>query len=52
MSGATLQCARAALADFTIHTLVLKGSADIVAFPELATCVSWPWSTERRSRVR
>lgn len=43
VTGATLRCARAELADFTVHTLVLKGMAEIVAFPELDTCVSWPW---------
>lgn len=44
VSGATIRCASAELAEFTIHTLVLKGTAEIVAFPELDTCVSWPWS--------
>jgi hypothetical protein len=48
VSGATLRCAQAELTAFTVHTLVLKGTAETVAFPEFDTCVSWPWSVERR----
>jgi hypoxanthine phosphoribosyltransferase len=43
-SGATLRRSFLELAEFSVTTLVLKGTADIVAFPELDTCVTWPWT--------
>ena len=43
-SGATLRRSILELPGFTVTTLVLKGTADIVAFPELDTCVTWPWT--------
>jgi hypoxanthine phosphoribosyltransferase len=43
VTGATLRRAAEELASYTISTLVLKGDADLVAFPELETCVTWPW---------
>jgi hypoxanthine phosphoribosyltransferase len=44
VTGATLRSAAAALGGLTISTLVLKGDADLVAFPEIETCVTWPWT--------
>lgn len=44
VTGATLQKAAEELNGLTISTLVLKGEADLVAFPELDGCVLWPWS--------
>jgi hypoxanthine phosphoribosyltransferase len=44
VTGATLRSAAAQLEDLTISTLVLKGDADLVAFPEIETCVTWPWT--------
>lgn len=44
VTGATLELARALLpAGVLVTTLVLKGRADVVLFPELRTCVRWPW---------
>ncbi len=43
-SGSTLQRATRELPGFEVTTFVLKGTADIVAFPELDTCVTWPWT--------
>lgn len=43
VSGKTIATAREALAGYTITTFVLKGQADIVAFPEISECVVWPW---------
>src|SRR5690606_33675991 len=43
VSGATLAAARAALPGRAVPTLALKGRADLVAFPEVASCVAWPW---------
>jgi hypoxanthine phosphoribosyltransferase len=44
VTGATLRRAAAELHGLTISTLVLKGDADLVAFPEIETCVTWPWT--------
>lgn len=46
VSGKTMTTAREALAGYTITTFVLKGQADIVAFPEISECVAWPWKTD------
>ncbi|HKI56778.1 MAG TPA: phosphoribosyltransferase [Trueperaceae bacterium] len=43
VTGATLAAAAALFPDQTVTTLVLKGRADVVAFPEIASCVAWPW---------
>ena len=43
-SGSTLQRATRELPGFEVTTFVLKGTADIVAFPELDACVTWPWT--------
>ncbi len=43
VSGATLEAARAALPALEVTTLTLKGRADLVIFPEVASCVAWPW---------
>ena len=45
VSGKTLTTAQRFLADASITTLVLKGQADIVLFPNISTCVYWPWHT-------
>ena len=46
VSGKTLKCAVENLQNFTVYTFVLKGKADYVLFPEINTCVDWPWKTE------
>ena len=46
VTGKTLAVAKAQLPNVQITTLVLKGSADIVLFPEIAACVKWPWHAE------
>ena len=43
VSGKTLETAKALFEDCEVTTFVLKGQADISAFPEVATCVDWPW---------
>ncbi len=43
VTGATLAAAAALFAEHPLTTLVLKGQADVVAFPEIAACVDWPW---------
>lgn len=43
VSGQTLALAKSVLTGYAITTLVLKGQADHVLFPEVAACVHWPW---------
>lgn len=44
VTGQTMRLARdTVLAGCQVTTLVMKGKADIVVFPEVATCVAWPW---------
>jgi len=47
VSGKTLNTARQILSGHTISTFVLKGKADFVLFPEIKTCVNWPWHMEK-----
>ena len=45
VSGKTLNAAIKLLpADISVTTLALKGCADIVLFPEIESCVQWPWN--------
>ncbi len=44
VSGKTLETAKEILGLFKVTTLVLKGTADIVLFPDIKTCVHWPWN--------
>lgn len=43
VTGKTMDVAKRALADHDITTLVCKGRGDIVLYPEIRTCVLWPW---------
>ena len=43
VSGRTLALAKEILAGHQVTTLVMKGQADIVLFPEIGECVRWPW---------
>ena len=43
VSGKTLALAKQVLDKYHVTTLVMKGQADIVLFPEITTCVQWPW---------
>jgi hypoxanthine phosphoribosyltransferase len=44
VSGQTLAIAKQNLPQqVDVVTLVLKGNADIVLFPEIENCVNWPW---------
>jgi xanthine phosphoribosyltransferase len=47
VTGKTLKCAVNNLQNFTVYTFVLKGKADYVLFPEINTCVDWPWKSEQ-----
>ena len=43
VSGKTLEMAKKLLDGCKVTTFVLKGEAEISAFPEITTCVNWPW---------
>ena len=43
VSGQTFDLARNLLSDHHVVTLVLIGTADYVLFPEIKSCVQWPW---------
>ncbi|MBU9889120.1 MAG: phosphoribosyltransferase [Candidatus Omnitrophica bacterium] len=48
VTGKTLEAARALVPrTVKVRTLVLKGRADIVLFPEIRPCVNWPWNKLR-----
>ena len=46
VSGQTIKIAKQYLTNHNIKTFVLKGKADFVLFPEINTCVSWPWNSQ------
>lgn len=43
VSGRTLDVAKTLLPNHYVTTLVMKGRADHVLFPEVTSCVVWPW---------
>lgn len=43
VSGRTLSLARELLRKNEVITFTLKGQADFVLFPEITSCVNWPW---------
>ncbi len=43
VSGKTMMAARKLLGEVPVKTLVMKGKADFVLFPEIKECVAWPW---------
>jgi len=49
VSGATLDLAKELLAGNEVTTLVLKGRGDLVAFPDVPSCVVWPWAALART---
>ena len=46
VSGKTFEKAKSLLEGNQIITFVMKGKGDYVMFPEVSTCVKWPWKTE------
>lgn len=44
VSGKTLALVKEKLVDNQVHTFVLKGTADMVLFPKVKSCVNWPWN--------
>jgi hypoxanthine phosphoribosyltransferase len=46
VSGKTLSRAKSLLPNCQVTTLVCKGKGDFVMFPEITTCVDWPWKIQ------
>ncbi len=54
VSGATLRRARALLGATHVVTVAFKGrpgAADVVLFPDVPTCVRWPWASDMAEPV-
>jgi uncharacterized protein len=43
VTGATLETAKKLLADYMTTTLVIKGKADFVLYPDVRACILLPW---------
>jgi hypoxanthine phosphoribosyltransferase len=50
VTGKTLQLIRDKLLDHKVTTFVLKGEADLVLFPDVKSCVAWPWKINKDDR--
>lgn len=46
VTGRTMEFAKSFLTEHEVITFALKGKADYVLFPEIASCVNWPWKPE------
>lgn len=43
VSGKTINTALQLLKGYHVKTFVLKGKGDFVLYPDIKTCVNWPW---------
>ena len=46
VTGKTMEFARTFLTEHEVITFALKGKADYVLFPDIESCVNWPWKLE------
>jgi hypoxanthine phosphoribosyltransferase len=46
VTGKTMKFAKTFLTEHEVITFALKGKADYVLFPQIASCVNWPWKVE------
>lgn len=46
VTGQTFAFAKKLLKDHVVVTFALKGKADHVLFPEIPSCVNWPWKVK------
>jgi hypoxanthine phosphoribosyltransferase len=46
VTGKTMEFAKTFLTGHEVITFALKGKADYVLFPEISSCVNWPWKLE------
>ncbi|MEM7659919.1 MAG: phosphoribosyltransferase [Bacteroidota bacterium] len=52
VSGKTAIAAKALLQGHNITTLVCKGRGDFVLFPEVSSCVRWPWKVAEQAPIK
>jgi len=45
VTGSTLNFVKDLLKNQQVWTFTLKGKADFVLFPEISSCVNWPWKS-------
>ncbi len=43
VTGKTIKKAKDIFSGYNITSLVLKGKGDYTLFPEISSCVNWPW---------
>ncbi len=48
VSGSTLNIVKNQLAGYDVTTFVMKGKADLVLFPNISSCVNWPWNQTQK----
>ncbi len=46
VTGKTMEFAKTFLMEHEVITFALKGKADYVLLPDIASCVNWPWKLE------
>ena len=46
VSGKTIEFAKKLFTNCNVKTMVVKGKADYVLFPEIEDCIRWPWSKD------
>lgn len=46
VSGKTMEAAKKLFSSGFVITCVMKGSADLSAFPEISECIEWPWKAK------
>jgi hypoxanthine phosphoribosyltransferase len=51
VTGKTLELVKKTLTAFPVKTFVLKGKAEAVLFPDIKTCVNWPWNLTSKSLI-
>ena len=51
VTGKTLEVVKEKLNDYQVLTFVFKGKADHVLFPEIKTCVTWPWKAVKEDEL-
>jgi len=46
VTGKTLAIVKEKLSGYQVTTFVMKGKADLALFPEITSCVNWPWKEQ------
>jgi uncharacterized protein len=51
VTGKTMELVKSMLKEYEVITFVLKGKADAVLFPNINTCVQWPWFAHSKTLI-